>query len=101
MSLTKEIAQEACDILANEGHEATVYEDYSGRCMYGEKCVGIVTSVSGALVGWAITKAYFDLELSEAEDIDINEAIDIMDDRKLIKSIPTRSDSMGRDTIYY
>lgn len=40
-------AQQIVAFLTESGEEATLYEDYSGRCMYGRKTTGIVTSSVG------------------------------------------------------
>ena len=42
-----------------EGIDAEIYENYSGRGMYGDKCIGIVTD-NVAAVGWAAGKAGLD-----------------------------------------
>lgn len=59
-------------------------EEYSGRCMYGAYTVGIITDASGVLVGmgWA--------EVSQ----DMPES-----DRR--RWSPTKTDNMGKGTIYY
>lgn len=62
--------------------EAAIYEDYSGRAMYGEKCIGIVGSPSEC--------AAFLVEIT-AEDPDLG--------REMARK--ERTDSMGRSMIAY
>jgi len=81
--LTAELAQEAVGLLRNQGYESTVRLGYSGRAMYGETCVGIVTEAGGPMVGWAITASLFFV------------------DHDTWDMIPQRSDSMGTLMIYY
>lgn len=57
MTLTQ--AQEIVKILNDDGVEAEVYENYSGRCMYGATCTGIVCDDPIA-VGMAAVKAGVD-----------------------------------------
>ncbi len=40
--MTLEQAKKIVAVLEAEGIEASVYENYSGRCMYGATCTGIV-----------------------------------------------------------
>jgi hypothetical protein len=73
-----ETADRIADELHDKGYDAEVREDYSGRGMHGETCVGIVTDAPSILIGWLMC----------------NDGVDIDD-------LPTRVDSMGRSTIYY
>lgn len=73
VSLIKEVASD---------HDWSVRTDYSGRCMYGRKCVGVVTD----------DPMQFCLELGikiGAQGDTSNQPTDI------------RTDSMGRSTIVY
>ena len=54
--MTLEQAKKIVEILKDEGIEAEVYEDYSGRFMYGQTCPGIVCDDPVA-VGFAAAKA--------------------------------------------
>ena len=80
------IYEKACELLGERGHEAQVRNDYSGRAMYGNTCVAIVTSANGAMVGWAIACAAHEAgeEPHECEAM-----------------IPRREDQMGKEQIYY
>ncbi|MCA1807132.1 MAG: hypothetical protein LC687_04695 [Actinobacteria bacterium] len=75
-----EEAQEVVDILQGYGFDVEIYEDYSGRGMFGEKTTGIVVREHGIglMIGYACSEAQLDLD-----------------------SVPTRSDSLGLDAIYY
>lgn len=84
-----ELYQAACEILEQQGYGASVYENYSGRAMYGETCTGITTGASGALVGWAICEAWWNTH-TVSEDGPCPR-----------KFIPRRTDSMGLEYIYY
>lgn len=98
--LTLEIAEKAVDLMEEAGIDASVYEDYevySGRCMYGNTCVGITTGASGAVLGHYITAAY--VELHEGEIESGRDAIETI--IKAQRYLPKRTDSMGYDTIYY
>ena len=75
--MTKAQAQKVVDILTDRGIEARMYEDYSGRGMYGATCPGIVCS-DVVEVGAAI----------EAAKIPA-------------KDRPGRRDSLGLNTIVY
>lgn len=77
MSLLLEEAEQIVEAMQNDGYDASVYEDYSGRGMFGETCVGIVTDCP-TLVGFYCGKAGLDVE-----------------------SVPERQDSMGFDVIVY
>ena len=69
-----EHAKKIVDALRDEGYEAEVCEDYSGRGMYGEYTTGVVAGVATE-VTWFMGK------------------LDIDDCRRV--------DSMGRDCIVY
>lgn len=82
--MKKSKLQEALEDL---GHEC---QSYSGRCMYGETCVGVVieNSTSEFSIGFEVARHFIenDIELSGQEEHDFCRA---------------KSDSMGRDTIIY
>lgn len=83
---TAAIYQQACEILQEADHSASMREEYSGRGMYGATCPAIVTDAAGPLVGWAVTVAAGDQNIS-------------LDDAVL--EVPTRQDNMGRDEMVY
>lgn len=84
-----ELYRSAVESMQNAGHEASLYEDYSGRGMYGATCPGIVTNKSGVVVGFYIAEAIAD-EYGPEAIYDFDESV-----------LPQRTDSMGLDTIYY
>lgn len=79
MSITREQLLDLANYLDGE-----VYEDYSGRAMYGATCPGITADVTDVKVGFAIATL-----LGEVGDL-----AEIMADC-------TRTDNMGRSTIFY
>lgn len=86
-----EIYRIACALLEDQGCEAVVREDYSGRGMYDSTCPGIVTEASGTEVGAAIVIAV----LRAAEDLGIEAEMEYM------VFVPRRVDNMGLQYIYY
>lgn len=84
------IIEGAAEHLSCEG-DASFYADYSGRCMYGAKCVGIVHDVSDLRVAYAIVQASLNANL------DAYDALDVLD----TLARDARTDSMGRSTIIY
>jgi hypothetical protein len=88
--MRRKLTPEECQIIRNivEYNECSIYEQYSGRGMYGDTCFGIdVDRYSTGDVGTMMMCIAEDL--SEA-DIDINAF-----EWKL------RTDSLGLGTIYY
>lgn len=78
-----ELIKEFCEI--NEGY--SFYGDYSGRFMFGKKCVGIVVNREYSYMNMLIQLTRF-LEENDVDDVDLelsNPAID----------------EMGLDTIVY
>jgi hypothetical protein len=76
-------AREIVEMLDCTGnYDSSVYENYSGRGMYGDTCIGIVTNASPILVGYYAAKLENDLEMEDDQ-------------------LPIRSDNMGKDIIYY
>lgn len=54
--MTKAQAEKIVKVLEEDGIEASIRDDYSGRCMYGATCVAIVCDDPMA-VGYAAGKA--------------------------------------------
>ena len=79
--------QSACDDL-----DFRVYEQYSGRAMYGKNCFGIVTGAPGAELK---------LVVQLLQNVDNDEEKDIVMELLENMSECVSSDSMGRDAIYY
>jgi hypothetical protein len=72
-------AEAIVEWLLDEGFEATVYSNYSGRGMYGSTCPGIVAEAGlGPMIGYAAAKCDVPPEC-----------------------IPSRTDNLGLDFIYY
>jgi len=76
-AMTKAQAEKIVEVLAEDGVEASVREEYSGRCMYGATCVAIICDDPMA-VGFAAGKA-----------------------RIPSKDRPKRQDNMGRSMVLY
>lgn len=92
-----EIYTAACAILEEEGHEASVREDYSGRCMYGETTPAIVTDAEGSEMAAAVFFAA--LKHTQGDSVDLNQR-GLFEDIKSF--IPGRFDTMGRNnSVYY
>lgn len=72
------------DALDNAGLERTAMrESYSGRNMYGDTCIGLTVAYPSEVLRFAAHLGAADADLAD----------DLMD--------ATRSDSMGKDMIYY
>lgn len=89
-TVTTEMAQQLSEYLdQNFDVESEVYQNYSGRGMYGKICVGLVTQASPITVGIAIGQLAHTDEDWEYLIFELGE-------------LPfQRSDSLGLDTIYY
>lgn len=83
----------AQDIADNWDYSSKIYEDYSGRGMYGEKCFGIVASNPGVASVFLTILAAAKVEKNPEE---FDAASDI---HELAASM--RLDNMGIDMIYY
>lgn len=87
--LSKQIIEACHDI----GHE--IRNDYSGRCMYGERCFGIETD--GKIptdIIFFVAREYIDeLAMEDVEDDTLEDLERVFQDM--------RSDSMGLGMIYY
>lgn len=92
-----EISRKLYDRLEEEG--LRVRDNYSGRCMFGETCFGIVVGnvatavydVSEALRGIIIAERRDDVDLAK-------EAADVLEEGELTEC---RTDNMGLDYIIY
>lgn len=101
-SIVKQL-RDACD----EVGEVDFRESYSGRAMYGRKCVGIVGSMSECMAVIAhiigtMTQEVFDAAI-DASDGEENAAYDLNDEVQKMqeKLINFSFDSMGLDVIIY
>ncbi len=90
------IAEKVVEFLQDNGYEAEVREDYSGRGMFGKTTVGIETNAPGTLIGWLVAKSIIDENYGDAEA-----GVDALDDFNFRRDLPMRWDSMGLAMIYY
>ena len=88
-----EVYEAAVQLLENEGHEASVRDDYSGRGMFGSTTLAIVTGAPPAYIGWAITAAVAEASSSDTDPYEVADlALDLL---------PGHSDNMGLGMVYY
>lgn len=80
--MRKDIAEALVDELSSFA-EAEIYEDYSGRGMYGRTTTGVVTGASQGEFIMALVEVARELDEIEPREFQF------------------ATDSMGRDTIYY
>lgn len=66
--------------------DARIYENYSGRGMYENKTIAIVTDTSGVEIGFAFAVAAEQLGMTYSE---------------VENELPLREDNMGCSRIYY
>jgi hypothetical protein len=71
--MDKAIAQGLVQLMEEQGHEASLYEDYSGRGMYGGSTTGVVVDNVGTLLQAVISDAFEDCsilrEVAEEHDM--------------------------------
>ena len=89
-----DIYKTTVEIMSKKGIEADFRKDYSGRFMYGETTVGIVTRDGAATIGAAMTRALMKAYPELIEDDDLLDEI-------LEAITPKKQDHMGKDMIYY
>ncbi len=91
-----EFAQKIVDAMQGIGVEAYLQADYSGRGMFGKTTAGIVTHAShGPLIGYAAALALcYDEKTGD-------DGVNVMQDFDAIHELPNKSDTMGRDMIFY
>lgn len=81
-----ELAKKLVELLEDSGEEASLYEEYSGRCMYGRTTAGVVCHGMGDILKVVIENADQFVE----------------DDYPMHDTVGTfRTDSMGMSTIVY
>lgn len=73
--------------------DADVTNTYSGRCMYGDQCFGVVTDGREALVGLAVVLAM----ATNTPDAEVDELVEQASE--LLRKV--RGDSMGLGRIFY
>ena len=78
--MDKQVAKRIVDACRSQGHNADIYEGYSGRGMYGSETTGVTADSKSIIIQSIIneSKLFDDLNISEL-----------------------RSDSMGLETIIY
>jgi hypothetical protein len=90
---TLKIFETAVEMMNECGHDAEVYENYSGRSMYGKTTTGIVSDAAGPVISYFIITAALEIYEDELENYQIMDEV--------FEIIPKRYDSMGLSTIYY
>lgn len=98
-----ELYRMASDLLNEMGHRSEFREEYSGRGMFGCTTPAIVTSANLTDVNYAIMTSYnlnsYDSEVSESYEDVKNKVRFMIEDSK--QYLFTKSDNMGKDSIYY
>ncbi len=99
--MRKETAELIVRHINENGTDAKVYHDYSGRDMYGEKTSGVVTGHLSYVLKAIAQAALYLREIEDTcERFGVPLTLKMEDFLKDLSSI--RSDSMGRyDTIYF
>ncbi|SIG31200.1 hypothetical protein [Mycobacteroides abscessus] len=77
----------------DEEVSAQVRDDYSGRGMYGNTCIGVVMGDLRFLPAITAELAYIVGELASSDDV--------IALTEFLWELPTETDSMGRSTIVY
>ena len=84
-----QIYERTVELINEAGEDAEFRPDYSGRGMYGSTCPAIVTGMPAVKVGILFMVGYQDVVGMDS------------DPGNAMFDAPTRSDSMGLDTVYY
>lgn len=82
--MKQEDAEALVNVIEGLGYKAEVYDDYSGRGMFGRTTAGVVTDMSKALVEGAVEEMVEEDTLDDAEPF-----------------LGLNQDSMGLDIILY
>ena len=105
MKLELNELEEVCDILNDRysngyGDSWRVFEDYSGRFMYGKTCHGLVFNEEGGLASQAnialAMMEYFRYNYHDDYLVDFEEALEWTR-----KNLPKNYDNLGLGMIYY
>lgn len=103
ISVRAALLEAAANLLNEQGYDATIQPQYSGRGMFGARVAALVTSAPAALVGMAFMQACIDYErttIDSDEGCDPDEAV--QNGITLAwESCPKRVDNMGRDAMVY
>jgi hypothetical protein len=97
---TNQLICEAIKSLSDDG-ALSPYPEYSGRCMYGRKCLGVTTDNPTAAVAYIIGQVLTNLRDIPEEDMPNELLIDCMDRVIAHLGMGSRTDSMGLDSILY
>lgn len=100
MNETLRIYEGAADTLASMGEDAKVFPSYSPKWR-SDEVPAIQGDVSGWMVGWAVSRAYFVNAFENIEDgiVSFDEILDAFDE--VVDHIPTVSDDFGLGMICY
>lgn len=85
-------AEKAVEVLVDNGYEARVYEDYSGRGMFGATTTGVSTEASVGAVNDLMR------ELDEAEQ---EAEASFRSEISALLKLTKRYDQLGKGYIYY
>lgn len=94
-----EVFVKAVAYLKDEGYEASVHPNYSGRGMYGGETVGIVTNAPGTVVGGIVAQVMLELFMYDFDSTE-KDVQNFLED-ELMLMVPQSMDSMGLNKIYY
>lgn len=97
---TNQLICEAIKTLGDDG-ALSPYPEYSGRCMYGRKCLGVTTDNPTAAVTYIIGAVLSNLRDIPEEELPSEELIDCMERVIDQLGMGSRTDSMGLDSILY
>lgn len=91
--MLKILAEKIVDVITEEGYEASVHEQYSGRGMFGEATTGVSTKANIAEVLTSILRAVPDIAGHQEEWEEEGFHIEDIDE--------IRVDNLSRGYIYY
>lgn len=79
--------EEAIKNFVNENNQYELYENYSGRCMFGRTCLGVIVQQNDSLMDFIIKLTKY-LDDNDVDDVDF-------------KLEGATYDNLGLDTIVY
>ena len=79
--------EEAIKNFVNENNQYELYENYSGRCMFGRTCLGVIVQQNDSFMDFIIKLTKY-LDDNDVDDVDF-------------KLEGATSDNLGLDTIVY
>jgi hypothetical protein len=95
--ISKELAEILKEVIENKGEDFRLYRNYSGRCMYGRTCFGIVASNVGSIFADLVEGA--DEFFSKFYDEDMEPPHILRELARMMRLY--RQDNMGHDVIVY